>query len=815
MKKLILIVFIISSNINYSQGFLRAEEKEIVNDNGAVLLRGIGTGNWLLQEGYMMQTTATSVTTHTRFRNKLVGSMGEEKTNAFYNKWIDNHFTKKDLDSLKDWGFNSVRVALHYKWFTLPIEDESKNSDGSIQNTWLDKGFDVIDELLSWCAENEMYLILDMHGAPGGQGGDANISDYDSTKPSLWESEDNKDKLVALWVKLADRYKDSEWIGGFDLINETNWGLANCENQSGCGCTNNYDLWNLHERLIKAIRTVNNNHIVYVSGNCWGNNYEGFNTHSLKDVDDNMVITFHKYWNSNNDDSIKKWLEMREQYNLPLWMSEGGENSNAWFADCISLLEKSNIGWSWWPVKKSRVNNVLKVKTGDKYLKLMNAWGNYQVLSEEETFEAVMEYAESHKIENCTVAKDVIYAMIEQPGNTNTKPFKEHSLNDKILFADFDLGNDGFAYHDIVSANYHISEGGNRAIWNDGGYYRNDGVDISEDNETPYVGWTDDNEWLLYTIYVEEAGDYKFEIISAAKDNGGTLSIEINDTKILENIELPKTSNWTAWEKKVTPSFYLPKGKQKIKMIVEKSGSNLLEFYIINKSSVLNDNFGIKTQGETCENKNDGIVSINAIEENNYKLHFNGEILNFNSTIEISDVPPGSYELCILVDEINFEQCYKVEIPKSEVIAGKWDIKNKELNISINKGTPPFNVFKNNKKLSKIDGAKISLDVVQGDIIEIQSSKQCEGKFIINIDFQFEISIFPNPTTNELYIASESFEEETLINIYDTQGKVIISGVYFAENGLIKLSLEKSPPGVYLASIGDDKITASFRVIKL
>ena len=70
-----------------------------------------------------------------------------------------------------------------------------------------------------------MYVILDMHAAPGGQGRNSEISDYDPSKPSLWESERNKTKLVQLWKKIAERYKDNKWIGGYDLINETNWDL--------------------------------------------------------------------------------------------------------------------------------------------------------------------------------------------------------------------------------------------------------------------------------------------------------------------------------------------------------------------------------------------------------------------------------------------------------------------------------------------------------------------------------------------------------------------------------------------------------------
>ena len=66
----------------------------------------------------------------------------------------------------------------------------------------------MTDDLLKWCAANKIYLILDLHAVPGGQGKDANISDYDPSKPSVWESEENQKKTVALWKKLAERYKN-------------------------------------------------------------------------------------------------------------------------------------------------------------------------------------------------------------------------------------------------------------------------------------------------------------------------------------------------------------------------------------------------------------------------------------------------------------------------------------------------------------------------------------------------------------------------------------------------------------------------------
>ena len=581
INRLFILIILLCSFDIFSQDFLRTEGKAIVNDQGPVILRGIGTGNWMIQEGYMMQSTSAKIGTHSQFKNKLIETIGEARTNTFYDTWLANHFTKADLDFMKASGFNSLRVALHYKWFTNPIEDEQRDSNGVLQNTWYEKGFTIMDSLVSWCEQNKMYLIFDMHGAPGGQGTDSNISDYDASKLSLWESEDNKLKLIALWEKFADRYKDSEWIGGYDIINEPNWALDGVS-KSGCGCKNNDALWDLQQRITERIRAIDKNHIIFLSGNCWGNNYESFDVHSLRLCDSNMVITFHKYWNSNADKAIENVLNMRDRYNMPIWLGESGENSNNWFSDCISLMEKHNIGWSWWPVKKSRMNNILKVTTNKDYYALIESWENNNPLNADDTFKAVMQYAENHKFEHCEIAKDVIYAMIDQTLNYDTKPYKEHTINTDILCADYDMGREGYSYHDNISGNYHV-DGGNRTAWNNGNFYRNDGVDIGNINGTPYVGWTEEGEWIQYTIQVPKSENYDFEINSASEDSAGVIKIEIDDKIVKDDIQLPQTNGITNWQVTKIKNLPLSKGKIKLRISFTKGGSNIYEFKIVSQ----------------------------------------------------------------------------------------------------------------------------------------------------------------------------------------------------------------------------------------
>ncbi len=255
----------------HGQGFLKAKGKIIVNAKGEeVILRGMGLGGWMLQEGYMLRVRGIGQQQHV-IRGKLEELIGKEQTNEFYNRWLANHTRKADVDSMAAWGFNSIRLPMHYNLYTLPVEQEPVAG----QNTWLEKGFAMTDSLLQWCKANKMYLILDLHAAPGGQGNDNNISDRDPSKPSLWDSRANQEKTIALWRRLAERYANEPWIGAYDIINEPNWGFMKAEDRNGCGEQKNEPLKKLMVEITETIRAVDKNHIIIIEGNCWGNNYNG------------------------------------------------------------------------------------------------------------------------------------------------------------------------------------------------------------------------------------------------------------------------------------------------------------------------------------------------------------------------------------------------------------------------------------------------------------------------------------------------------------------------------------------------------------
>jgi len=557
------LIFVICLFLNgalLAQGFLRTDGKRIINDTGEVILRGIGLGGWMLQEGYMLQTSDFAGAQH-EIRGKISALVGETKTQQFYDAWLQNYVRQVDVDSLAAWGFNCIRLPLHYNLFTLPIEQEPIPG----QNTWIEKGFQLVDNLLSWCAANEIYLILDLHAAPGGQGKDAAISDYDPSKPSLWESSENRAKTVALWRKLAERYVNEPWIGGYDLINETNWDMSG-----------NRLLKNLYQDITAAIREVDTRHILFIEGNWWANDFSGL----TPPWDDNMVYSFHKYWSYNDQGSIQWVLDLRDRHNVPLWCGEAGENSNVWYRDAIKLFEDNRIGWAWWPLKKvESISGILSVAKPSGYDRLLDYWkGQASKPSVDFAFNALMGLAENYRLENTLINRTVVDAMFRQVQTTELLPFAEHHIPGIIFAADYDLGPLGYAYMDEEVADYHVSTG-TWTGWNNGWAYRNDGVDVETCNDTKQnngysVGWISDDEWLAYTVKIDSTAMYDV-ILRIASEQSGKMHFQVDGIDVNAVFSVPATGSWYVWRDLPVSGLVLPAGEHVLKIHFDQGTFNL------------------------------------------------------------------------------------------------------------------------------------------------------------------------------------------------------------------------------------------------
>lgn len=568
MYRIILFILFIGASANSHARFLKTKADAIVNEKGeTILLRGMGLGGWMLQEGYMFRLSFLGQ--QYRIKEKIAEVVGDEKTAFFYEQWLLNHTTKKDIDALAAWGFNSIRLPMHYNLYTLSVDEEPVKG----KHTWLEKGFVLTDSLLNWCKANNMYLILDLHAAPGGQGNDLPIADRDSSKPSLWESEANREKTIALWKKLAARYANEPWIGGYDIINEPNWGFEDPKKDfRGTAEKSNAPLKELMMAITKAIREVDKKHIIIIEGNGFGNNYRGI----LPPWDDNMVLSFHKYGNFNNDAAIKSFLDLRKQHNLPLWLGESGENSNTWFTEAIGLVEKQGIGWAWWQGKKMGINNPLEIKQPEGYEKLLAYWsGKGPKPTQAEAWATLQQLLENIKYENNIYHPDVVDAMIRQVQSTETRPFKQHAIaeNTTVQAVDFDLGRQRFAYYDTDSARYQYTPGVN-TDGNKGRSYRNDGVDIRTGKDGAYITDIETAEWLQYTVTVDEAGDYAVSFLIATNADSCLLSLQQDNKIVVSKLKLPVSGGMQTFQQTSSTTISLKKGATVFRVLAVKGGFN-------------------------------------------------------------------------------------------------------------------------------------------------------------------------------------------------------------------------------------------------
>jgi aryl-phospho-beta-D-glucosidase BglC (GH1 family) len=326
---LVLLLCLAASMASNGQSrFVTTRGKEIISPDGKpLLLKGINLGNWLLPEGYMFKfkTTNSPRLIHTLV-NQLVG---EDEARRFWKTYRENYITREDIRFIKQTGFNSVRVPFNYRLFVSEAAPPKLEGEG----------YRLLDDVVAWCKSEGLYVILDMHAAPGGQTGD-NIDDSWGY-PFLLESPESQELTVNVWRKIAARYRDEPTVIGFDLLNEP---IAHFFDTANL----NPKLEPLYRKIVAGIREVNKKHLIFLGGAQWDTNFKVFGS----PFDAKLVYSFHKYWMDVNQSAIQEFLDFRDKHNVPVWMGESGENTDEWIGSFRTLLERNNVGWCFWPYKK-------------------------------------------------------------------------------------------------------------------------------------------------------------------------------------------------------------------------------------------------------------------------------------------------------------------------------------------------------------------------------------------------------------------------------------------------------------------------------
>ena len=388
------------AEVTQKNNYVRVSGPDLIQPNGQKLyIQGTNLGNWLNPEGYMFGFSRTNSAWMIDLLFKQ--AVGPDFTAKFWQTFKDNYITRDDILFIKQQGANTIRLPFNSKLFT----DEDYMGLSSQQD-----GFKRIDDVVAWCKEAGLYLILDMHDCPGGQTGD-NIDDGHGY-PWLFESEPSRQLFCSIWRKIADRYKDEPSILGYELANEP---IAHYfENKEEI----NQQLEPLYKRAVKAIREVDPYHIILLGGARWNSDFYMFTDWTF---DQNIMYTCHRYGGEATKEAIKDYIDFRDKTNLPMYMGEIGHNTDQWQTDFVKVMKEVNIGYTFWPYKKIDGSCMMGIRRPELWDSIVVKYsetprGTYKEWREarpnqQQFRELLMQYAENSRFKNCQPQKDYIQTM--------------------------------------------------------------------------------------------------------------------------------------------------------------------------------------------------------------------------------------------------------------------------------------------------------------------------------------------------------------------------------------------------------------------
>ena len=318
--------------------WLRAEGTNIVDAAGRrVILRGVNAGGWLVEEIWMMPFLAKppegsslrEVRDHVTLWETVERRLGPAETRRVRTRFRLDWMNEADFARMRDAGMNCVRLPF--------LHDLEAEPDGLF--VWLDAA-------LAWARRTGLYVLLDLHGAPGRQSKDHHTGE--AGRDLLFRDEANVRRTADLWARVAARYRDRPEVAGYDLLNEP------------MGATNNAQLYDVQDRLYRAIRAVDARHLVFFE-----DGYKGFE--HMPDPAQrgwtNIVASVHSYKfdAKSEQDQIGhlRWLvgmigAQQARLRVPFHVGEFNlepHGTPATLAACLAMLEARGASWSLWTYK--------------------------------------------------------------------------------------------------------------------------------------------------------------------------------------------------------------------------------------------------------------------------------------------------------------------------------------------------------------------------------------------------------------------------------------------------------------------------------
>lgn len=294
---------------------LRVRGHEIVDRRGRpVPLRGVNVGGWLVMEGWMCGRTDS----RDRWaRETLEDRFGAAKADDLLEAWHDRWFTGDDLDRLRGWGFNVVRVPFSYRTLQGADGQWKRSAQGDID-------FARLDWIVREAGRRGVYVVLDLHIWFGQR---ENYHRISREEPG---GDEDRARAAALWREVARHFKGHPAIAGFDVINEPEGSPDNL----------------LHRALYEAVRSQDRDRVVIL---------ESVGYRSLAAPAWNNVVWSGHYPTSDQDQAgtveerVARWAENNglDRPGVPVFVGElkAPADTEAAARELVAALDRR--GWSW------------------------------------------------------------------------------------------------------------------------------------------------------------------------------------------------------------------------------------------------------------------------------------------------------------------------------------------------------------------------------------------------------------------------------------------------------------------------------------
>ncbi|WP_111977729.1 carbohydrate-binding protein [Algibacillus agarilyticus] len=530
--------------------YVHTDGKNIVDENGdALFLNGINLGNWLLWEGYLMMGDF-NYRTHTQFYNSLIETFGSEaKAAEFEHQWRLNYVDDKAIADLKALGFNSVRVPFHFNLFW-------KNGQLS------DHGFQYFDQLIESCRTHGLYVLLDMHAAPGYQnpGDHADNVNSNASQPrdtvEFWDGTENINIAKSVWRHIAARYKDEPVVWGYDLINEP-------VPQPG----REMELLGSLIEMRDAIREVDTNHVIVAEGSWWSSDLTKIDwsdplvqdaTGVTSQWDDNLVYQLHHYGPASGTYGREN---ITNNLNIPLIIGEYGESDNGNLKDMTDWAKANLSGYYPWSFKKMSHDKTLWTIPPNAAYTELKTYINNGGTAAPELYDAMIEFAQvnilnghaSHEWHQGfyeAVSPLTIAPPPPPPAPTCDEDDVQILLPGKLEAEDY-CANEGVLFEDTTDV------GGGKNI-----------------------GWLDAGDSAEYRVNITEAGQYDLVARIASANATGQFSVLINQQSVAE-FSVPSTGDWQQWQS-ISQPVWLEAGPNTLEVVINGGGFNLNWLEVVN-----------------------------------------------------------------------------------------------------------------------------------------------------------------------------------------------------------------------------------------